>query len=494
MASKSRSKKQFALDFQQLAPDDLNFDDAKAAYKSRSTFNLVRSLVIFKLCGFRPLVQHARRLIDLGYATIGNWATNTAIEHTFFAHFCAGTDAETIKPTLEWLRSQGVGGILDYAAEADVSQPRDLGVSHDKLHARTYHYEGEHECDKNAEITLRAIETASAENGFAAVKVTALGKPELLQHVSTVIQENKRLFRTFFLDELARGANAANSGAGAGAGHTAAIAQSMGSGSGPGQAVAGASADDLGAFQDPVVGAQRDGLSSMGLGLGPGQAVPGPRVLAEDPYLNTVVSRSQFHAAMKGGGVSMDSASIDALFDAIDQDGSGGIDILEWTDFLSLQTLGRMPVPESIVALHDNAGKDHDAKLHSSHQVIMPGAPQRLDDEMIDRLSNMLERARMLAQAAKSAGVTIMFDAEQTYLQPAIDHVVLQMQQEFNTGGTPVVFNTYQAYLRDCPRRVEMAMLKARRGGFVFGAKLVRGAYMVQERERARSHGYADPI
>lgn len=80
-----------------------------------------------------------------------------------------------------------MGGILDYAAEADVSQPRDLGVSSDKLHARTYHYEGEDECDRNAEITLRAIETASAEQGFAAVKVTALGKPELLQHVSTVI-------------------------------------------------------------------------------------------------------------------------------------------------------------------------------------------------------------------------------------------------------------------------------------------------------------------
>lgn len=271
----------------------------------------------------------------------------------------------------------------------------------------------------------------------------------------------------------------------------------MGGGSGPGQAAAGATADEIEAIRDPVAQAERDGLAAMGLGLGPASLADGKSVLAEDPYLSTVVTKEQFHAAMKNSGIHMQTEAIDDLFSAIDKDGSGGFDILEWTDFLSLQTLGRMPVPESVVALRDSkaaGGDQYDARVHSSHQVVMPGAPQRLDDEMIDRLSNMLERARMLAQAAKDANVTIMFDAEQTYLQPAIDHVVHQMQQEFNTNGPPVVFNTYQAYLRDCPRRVEMAMLKARRGGFSFGAKLVRGAYMIQERERARSHGYADPI
>jgi len=204
----------------------------------------------------------------------------------------------------------------------------------------------------------------------------------------------------------------------------AALAQSLGGGSGPGQAVAGADADELGAFSDPTARAERDGLAVMGLGLGPAALDQGSSVLAEDPYLSTVVTREQFHAAMKGSNVDMSTTAIEDLFNAVDRDGSGGIDILEWTDFLSLQTLGRMPVPESCVSMSDPSEEELHS-LSSSHQVVMPGAPKQLDDEMVDRLSNMLERARMLSQAAKDAGVTIMFDAEQTYLQPAIDHVVL---------------------------------------------------------------------
>lgn len=44
----------------------------------------------------------------------------------------------------------------------------------------------------------------------------------------------------------------------------------------------------------------------------------------------------------------------------------------------------------------------------------------------------MLARTRRLAEAAHSHGVRLMIDAEQTYFQPAIDHVVLQLQREFN--------------------------------------------------------------
>jgi len=58
---------------------------------------------------------------------------------------------------------------------------------------------------------------------------------------------------------------------------------------------------------------------------------------------------------------------------------------------------------------------------------------------------------------------------------------------------TVPVFNTYQAYLRDVPSRLALAIQRAEREGWTIGVKLVRGAYMRQERERAAAMGYKDP-
>ncbi len=54
----------------------------------------------------------------------------------------------------------------------------------------------------------------------------------------------------------------------------------------------------------------------------------------------------------------------------------------------------------------------------------------------------MLRRVRRLAAAAAESGVKLMVDAEHSYFQPAIDHVVKELQREYNRGGSAVVFNT----------------------------------------------------
>lgn len=114
----------------------------------------------------------------------------------------AGESQEGIKPTVQRLRAQGIGSILDYASEADVPEEdqRDLQVHPDLLQARTYDYTGEEACDENMRITLRSIAAAAdveGEYGFAAVKVTSLGPPELLRHVSQVCVDIAGTFRNY---------------------------------------------------------------------------------------------------------------------------------------------------------------------------------------------------------------------------------------------------------------------------------------------------------
>ena len=67
------------------------------------------------------LTKNARRLYDLGNRVLPG-LTESTLRKTFFGHFCAGTDQDTIVPTVNKLKDAGIGAILDYAAEADVSE------------------------------------------------------------------------------------------------------------------------------------------------------------------------------------------------------------------------------------------------------------------------------------------------------------------------------------------------------------------------------------
>jgi len=185
----------------------LDFNDVASAYATRTNVQLFRAFAVFSSC--RPfVVKYADGLLAASRRVIGNYLTDAVLRHTMFAHFCGGEDAESIKPTVAALAAQGVGSILDYAAESDIeigSKTESRTKDRAKVICRTYTYGGEADCDHNAEIFKQAIravqESTDTDNlSFAAVKVTALGVPELLLRVSECITEMRRFFERLDLN------------------------------------------------------------------------------------------------------------------------------------------------------------------------------------------------------------------------------------------------------------------------------------------------------
>lgn len=98
-----------------------------------------------------------------------------------------------------------------------------------------------------------------------------------------------------------------------------------------------------------------------------------------------------------------------------------------------------------------------------------------------------------ICAAAHAAGVPVLVDAEESWLQQAIDDLVSTAMAKYNRERA-IVFNTIQLYRHDRLAYLREALRQALLGGYHCGVKLVRGAYMEKERARAAEMGYPDPI
>jgi proline dehydrogenase len=67
------------------------------------------------------------------------------------------------------------------------------------------------------------------------------------------------------------------------------------------------------------------------------------------------------------------------------------------------------------------------------------------------------------------------------------------MMQKYNHKKA-IVFNTFQMYRADMLGNLKSAFAEANKQNYFFGAKLVRGAYMEKEAERAAKMNYPNPI
>ncbi|RXF68576.1 proline dehydrogenase family protein [Arcticibacter tournemirensis] len=102
-------------------------------------------------------------------------------------------------------------------------------------------------------------------------------------------------------------------------------------------------------------------------------------------------------------------------------------------------------------------------------------------------------RINQICRLAYELDVPVMIDAEESWIQNAIDDIATEMMRTYNRERA-IVYNTYQLYRNDKLASLQADIYLAETDGFILGAKLVRGAYMEKERERAQRMGYPSPI
>ncbi|GBM41137.1 Proline dehydrogenase 1, mitochondrial [Araneus ventricosus] len=351
------------------------------------------------------------------------------MRQTFYGHFVAGKDEQDIFPTIQRMQSFGVKSILDYSAEEDLSeeQAREAEMSGclssasegGKLGelkqyqpyeefadrrkycpvARTYFYLDEAQCEKNMETFLKCISAVAGSTqctGFAAIKMTALGRPQLLMQLSEVIAQTRKFFSS-------------------------------------------------------VTGKQE-------------------RMALEN------VSPEFLEHKLEDFHFNVEKREVKEFLQHMDYDKKGLMNLYCWSGLVDM---------DYVIS---DLFKVPNLKTGTMEPII-----SALTEEEEEMFRNMMRRLHHIAKVAREKDVRVMIDAEQTYFQPAISRITMELMRKYNKEKA-IIFNTYQCYLKEAFNNVVLDLELADRQEFYFGAKLVRGAYMEQERFRAKQIGYEDPI
>ncbi len=107
--------------------------------------------------------------------------------------------------------------------------------------------------------------------------------------------------------------------------------------------------------------------------------------------------------------------------------------------------------------------------------------------------NRIVGRFDAVCKLAKEKDVEVLIDAEESWMQDAADELVEEMMRRYNKDVT-VVYNTLQLYRWDRLDYLRQLHKRAKSDGFKIGMKIVRGAYMEKERNRAEEKGYLSPI
>lgn len=118
---------------------------------------------------------------------------------------------------------------------------------------------------------------------------------------------------------------------------------------------------------------------------------------------------------------------------------------------------------------------------------------QTLNDEEQKIYNSFINRINLICEQAQIINTPVFIDAEESWIQGAIDKIVLVLMKKYNQKQV-LVYNTLQMYRNDRLMYLDKIIDTARRERFKLGFKLVRGAYHEKEIERAKEKGYKIPV
>ena len=107
--------------------------------------------------------------------------------------------------------------------------------------------------------------------------------------------------------------------------------------------------------------------------------------------------------------------------------------------------------------------------------------------------NKVVARFDAVCKLAKEKDVEVLIDGEESWMQDAADNLVEDMMRRYNKDKA-IVYNTLQCYRWDRLVYLKNLHSRAKVQDFKIGMKIVRGAYMEKERQRAEDKGYPSPI
>ncbi|KAJ1957822.1 proline dehydrogenase, partial [Dipsacomyces acuminosporus] len=154
--------------------------DPNIALRQRSLSELVTLWAVYRICGSQRLVKAAPSILKTFENLHLSWLSNAVVRRSFFSWFCAGEQEGEIVQTLRRLRDSGMGSLIGFSVEADLSDSPSSTLDPAAQRAQV-----NVKADMFAKEYINSLVMAAKVPGtMAAIKVTGLVDPQVLYRLS----------------------------------------------------------------------------------------------------------------------------------------------------------------------------------------------------------------------------------------------------------------------------------------------------------------------